>query len=559
MKLIHTLFKRNLLIFLFLISLISFSSLSVSKHNAVVVTRHHLATEVGSKILQDGGNAFDAAISVAFALAVVNPSAGNIGGGGFALLYDANKKTIESIDYRERAPIKAKEDMFLDENGNVIKGLSTSSFLASGIPGTVDGMYKIHKRYGSFPISKLISPAIDLAEKGFTLSKFQANYFNKNRDKFSKNPETKKIFVKKDMWKKGDLFKQKDLAKTLKRISNFGRDEFYLGETAKKIINYYKKNGGIFTQNDFLNYQSKFKPPLCTTFIDYDICSMSLPSSGGIVLSQSLNILENFDLTSYGHDSLEYNRLLTEAMRFSFADRSEFLGDADFNNFDISKITSKKYAKTLASIIKSSKSKVDIDSPGEYFNESEETTHFSIIDSNGNAVSNTYTLNTAYGSGIIAKGTGILMNNEMDDFSIKPGTPNVYGLIGSEANKIESKKSPLSSMSPTIVFKDSKPFLITGSQGGSMIINTVFQEILNTIEFNMELSESNEKSRIHYQWKPSVLFHEGLNKSLIDELSKNMKLMERKIGETQSISLENGKYQGWSDYRRPDGKKIELH
>ena len=559
MKLILTLFNRNLLIFLFLISLISFSSLSLSKHNAVVVTRHHLATEVGSKILQDGGNAFDAAISVAFALAVVNPSAGNIGGGGFALLYDANKKTIESIDYRERAPIKAKEDMFLDENGNVIKGLSTSSFLASGIPGTVDGMYKIHKKYGSFPISKLISPAIDFAEKGFILSKFQAEYFNKNRDKFSKNPETKKIFVKKDMWKKGDLFKQKDLAKTLKRISKFGRDEFYSGETAKKIISYFKKNGGIFTQNDFLNYQSTFKPPLCSTFIDYDICSMSLPSSGGIVLSQSLNILENFDLTSYDHDSLDYNRLLTEAMRFSFADRSEFLGDADFNNFDISRITSKKYAKTLASIIKSSKSKVDIDSPGEYFIESEETTHFSIIDSNGNAVSNTYTLNTAYGSGIIAKGTGILMNNEMDDFSIKPGFPNFFGLVGSDANKVESKKAPLSSMTPTIVLQEGKPFLITGSPGGSTIISTVLQLLLNVLIFDMEIDEASKAKRIHHQWKPDVLFIEN-EKYLkdIDELGFDTIYRER-IGETHSILFHKGRYEGFADLRRPDGKAISVH
>ena len=246
--------------------------------------RHHLASEVGSKILQDGGNAFDAAISVAFALADVNASAGNIGVGGFALLYDANKKTIESIDYRERAPIKAKENMFLDENGNVIKGLSTSSFLASGIPGTVDGMFKIHKKYGSLPIKKLISPAIDLAEKGFILSNFQAEYFNSNRDKFSKDSETSKVFVKENLWKKGDLFFQEDLAKTLKRISKFGRDEFYSGETAKKIINYFKKNGGIFTEKDFMSYQSSFKPSLCSTFFDFKVCSMSLPSQRTVQL-----------------------------------------------------------------------------------------------------------------------------------------------------------------------------------------------------------------------------------------------------------------------------------
>ena len=559
MKLILTLFNRNLLIFLFLISLISFSSLSLSKHNAVVVTRHHLATEVGSKILQDGGNAFDAAISVAFALAVVNPSAGNIGGGGFALLYDANKKTIESIDYRERAPIKAKEDMFLDENGNVIKGLSTSSFLSSGIPGTVDGMFKIHKKYGSLPIKKLISPAIDLAEKGFILSKFQAEYFNSNRDKFSKNPETKKVFVKENLWKKGDLFFQQDLAKTLKRISKFGRDEFYSGETAKKIINYFQKNGGIFTKKDFMSYQSSFKPSLCSTFFDFKVCSMSLPSSGGIVLSQALNILENFNLTAYEHDSLEYNRLLTEAMRFSFADRSEFLGDGDFNNFDVSRLTSKKYAKSLSTIIKNSESKILINTPGEYLNESEETTHFSIIDSKGNAVSNTYTLNTAYGSGIIAKGTGILMNNEMDDFSIKPGFPNFFGLVGSEANKVESKKAPLSSMTPTIVFQREKPYLITGSPGGSTIISTVLQLLLNILIFDMELDEASAAKRIHHQWKPDILFIEK---------DKNIKNINRigfdtvyreKIGESHSILLNKDNYEGFADLRRPDGRAISIY
>ena len=286
---------------------------------------------------------------------------------------------------------------------------------------------------------------------------------------------------------------------------------------------------------------------------------MSLPSSGGIVLSQSLNILENFDLTSYDHDSLEYNRLLTEAMRFSFADRSEFLGDADFNNFDISKITSKKYAKTLASIIKSSKSKVDIDSPGEYFFESEETTHFSIIDSNGNAVSNTYTLNTAYGSGIIAKGTGILMNNEMDDFSIKPGFPNFFGLVGSDANKVESKKAPLSSMTPTIVFQEGKPFLITGSPGGSTIISTVLQLLLNVLIFNMEIDEASKAKRIHHQWKPDVLFIEN-EKYLkdIDELGFDTIYRER-IGETHSILFHENRYEGFADLRRPDGKAISVH
>ena len=286
---------------------------------------------------------------------------------------------------------------------------------------------------------------------------------------------------------------------------------------------------------------------------------MSLPSSGGIVLSQSLNILENFNLNSYEHNSLEYNRLLTEAMRFSFADRSEFLGDANFNNFDIGRITSKKYAKSLSKIIEKSDSKIIIDTPGEYFDESEETTHFSIIDSRGNAVSNTYTLNTAYGSGIIAKGTGILMNNEMDDFSIKPGFPNFFGLIGSEANKVESKKAPLSSMTPTIVFKDEKPFLVTGSPGGSTIISSVLQLLLNIPIFDMEIDEASKAKRIHHQWKPDILFVEN-EKDLksIDKLGFDTIYRDR-IGETHTILLKKNKYEGFADLRRPDGKAISVH
>ena len=379
------------------------------------------------------------------------------------------------------------------------------------------------------------------------------------RDKFSKNSETKKVFVKKNLWKKGDIFYQEDLAKTLKRISKFGRDEFYSGETAKKIINYFQKNGGIFTKKDFMSYQSSFKPSLCSTFFDFKVCSMSLPSSGGIVLSQALNILENFNLTSYEHNSLEYNRLLTEAMRFSFADRSEFLGDGDFNNFDISRLTSKKYAKSLSTIIKNSEGKILINTPGEYFTESEETTHFSIIDSNGNAVSNTYTLNTAYGSGIIAKGTGILMNNEMDDFSIKPGFPNFFGLVGSDANKVESRKAPLSSMTPTIVLQEGKPFLITGSPGGSTIISTVLQLLLNVLIFDMDIDEASKAKRIHHQWKPDVLFIEN-EKYLkdIDEFGFDTIYRER-IGETHSILFHENRYEGFADLRRPDGKAISVH
>ena len=536
-----------------------FSSCSedLKYNNAVVVTRHHLATDIGAEILKNGGNAIDSAVAVAFALAVVNPSAGNLGGGGFMLYYDADDEKTYALDYRERAPQDATEKMFLNKEGDVMKGLSLNSYLASGIPGTVKGMFKAHNLFGSIPIENLIAPAIKTAKEGFILSNFQATNINKYKKKFLNGSDSESIFIKEGGFKEGDIFIQADLARSLELIQSKGQKVFYEGKLADQIVEDFTKNGGLISSEDLLNYKVYLKDPICGIYKEYDVCSMPLPSSGGVAIIQMLNIIENFELKNYSHNSLDYIVLLMKIMSFAYADRSKYLGDQEFFDAPVENLISKKYAEKISKKIKSSKElKVE---PGIYFYEGDQTTHFSIIDYEGNVVSNTYTLNTAYGSGIVAKGTGILMNNEMDDFSIKPGTPNVYGLIGSEANKIESKKSPLSSMSPTIVFKDSKPFLITGSQGGSMIINTVFQEILNLIEFNMELSESNKKSRIHYQWKPNVLFHEGLNKSLINELSKNVKLMERKIGETQSIALENEKYEGWSDYRRPDGKKIELH
>ncbi len=542
-----------------ILALLIFSSCSkdLKSNNAVVVTRHHLATEIGAEILKNGGNAIDSAVAVAFALAVVNPSAGNLGGGGFMLYYDADDEKTFALDYRERAPQNATEKMFLNKEGDVIKGLSLNSYLASGVPGTVKGMFKAHNLFGSIPIENLIAPAIKIAKDGFKLSNFQATNFNKYKKKFLNGSDSELIFIKEGGFKEGDIFIQADLAKSLELIQSRGQKVFYEGKLADQIVEDFAQNGGLISSEDLLTYKVYLKDPICGIYKEYDVCSMPLPSSGGVAIIQMLNIIENFDLKNYSHNSLEYIKLLMKIMSFAYADRSKYLGDQEFFDAPVENLISKKYAEKISKEIKSGKElKVE---PGIYFYEGDQTTHFSVIDFEGNVVSNTYTLNTAYGSGIVAKGTGILMNNEMDDFSIKPGTPNVYGLIGSEANKIESKKSPLSSMSPTIVFKDSRPFLITGSQGGSMIINTVLQEILNTIEFNMKLSESNEKSRIHYQWKPSVLLHEGLNKSLIDELSKNMKLIERKIGETQSILLENGKYQGWSDYRRPDGKKIELH
>ena len=543
----------------FVFLLVSSCSKEVKPNNAVVVTRHHLATDVGAEILEIGGNAVDSAVAIAFALAVVNPSAGNLGGGGFLLYYNADEKKTYALDYRERAPIAANENMFLDVDGNVIKNLSLNSYLAAGIPGTVKGMFSIHELFGSKSMDDLISPSVKLASEGFRLSAFQANNFNKYRKKFLNGSDSESIFINSDDkdFSAGDVFTQSDLAESLRLIKDKGQKAFYEGEIAEKIVSDFSDNGGLITSQDLQDYEVYFKEPICGDYKQYNVCSMPLPSSGGIAIIQMLNIIENFDLKNYSHNSLDYIKLLTKVMSFAYADRSEYLGDEDFFDVPKEKLISKKYAAEISKKIKSGE-KITVE-PGIYFYEGDQTTHFSVIDFDGNVVSNTYTLNTAYGSGIVAKGTGILMNNEMDDFSIKPGTPNAYGLIGSEANKIEAKKSPLSSMSPTIIFENSKPVLITGSQGGSMIINTVLQEILNVLEFDLKLSESNKKNRIHYQWKPDVLFYEDLDEKLIETLEKDFRLYQRNIGETQSIALENDEYKGWPDHRRPDGKKIELH
>ena len=543
----------------FVFLLVSSCSKEVKPNNAVVVTRHHLATDVGAEILEIGGNAVDSAVAIAFALAVVNPSAGNLGGGGFLLYYNADENKTYALDYRERAPIDANENMFLDADGNVIKNLSLNSYLAAGIPGTVKGMFTIHELFGSKSMDDLISPSVKLASEGFRLSDFQANNFNKYRKKFLNGSDSESIFINSDDkdFSAGDVFTQTDLAESLRLIKDKGQKAFYEGEIAEKIVSDFSENGGLITSQDLQDYEVYFKEPICGDYKQYNVCSMPLPSSGGIAIIQMLNIIENFDLKNYSHNSLDYIKLLTKVMSFAYADRSEYLGDEDFFDVPKEKLISKKYAAEISKKIKSGE-KITVE-PGIYFYEGDQTTHFSVIDFDGNVVSNTYTLNTAYGSGIVAKGTGILMNNEMDDFSIKPGTPNAYGLIGSEANKIEAKKSPLSSMSPTIIFENSKPVLITGSQGGSMIINTVLQEILNVLEFDLKLSESNKKNRIHYQWKPDVLFYEDLDEKLIEALEKDLRLYQRNIGETQSIALENDEYKGWPDHRRPDGKKIELH
>jgi len=550
-----TYISKYLVIAFFLILLLSYSSITRTESYAVA-SRHHLATDIGIKVLEEGGNAIDAAVAVAFALAVVNPSAGNLGGGGFMLIHLAEKKETFSIDYRERAPMKSYEKMFQDNDGKVIKDLSLNSILASGVPGTVSGMFYVSEKFGTIDIKSLIKPSINLAREGFALSDFQAKNLNKFKQKFSKNKEAKKIFTRPEGFSKGDILVQENLGKTLKRISQNGKEDFYSGETAKRISNFFEENGGILSFEDLRQYKLRILNPVCGSYRHYEICSMAPPSSGGIALVQILNILENINLSSLEHNSEEYLKILISAMDYAYKDRAEYLGDPDFYNVPQDFLTSKKYADKIFQKIQEKKSptKASVN-----LIEGEETTHFSILDKWGNVVSNTYTLNTAYGSGIIPTGTGILMNNEMDDFSSKPGYPNAYGLIGSDANKIEPKKTPLSSMSPVIVFHDKKPFLITGSPGGSTIITSVLQEILNVIDFQMSLEESSKKSRIHFQHLPDVLFHEQLDISLVKSLKKDKKLINRKLGEIHSILMKKDGIEAFSDERRPDGKASSVY
>ncbi len=541
--------KYSVIAFFIILLFSNFSYLKSESY--AVATRHHLATDIGMKVLENGGNAIDAAVAVAFALAVVNPSAGNLGGGGFMLIHLAETNQTLSIDYRERAPIKSFEKMFQNDSGKVIKGKSLNSILASGVPGTVAGMFYASEKFGKINIKSLIEPSIKLARYGFVLSDFQSKNLNKYKQKFSKNKDAKKIFTRPDGFNEGDILVQKNLADTLERISSNGKDEFYSGNTAKKISNYFQRNGGILSLKDLNEYELRVLKPVCGSYRDYKICSMAPPSSGGIALIQMLNILENINLSKLDHNSEEYIKILIAVMDFAYKDRAKYLGDPDFYEVPQDLLTSKKYADNIYQLIQREKlpEKEEVN-----VIEGEETTHFSIVDKWGNAVSNTYTLNTAYGSGIIPSETGILMNNEMDDFSSKPGYPNAYGLVGSEANKIEPKKTPLSSMSPVIVFQNKKPFLITGSPGGSTIITSVLQEILNVLDFQMSLEESSKKSRIHFQHLPDVLFHEKLEKSLIKSLETNKKLIKRKLGEIHSILLKNDSLEAFSDKRRPDGK-----
>lgn len=526
--------------------------------NGMVTTQHFIATKVGEKILNKGGNAYDAAIAVGFTLAVVLPRAGNIGGGGFMVMHDSPTNQNYSIDFREMAPAKSFTSMYLKEDGSFNdKKLSTFGYLASGVPGTVAGFWEVHQKFGSLDWELLLEDAIFYAENGFEITPYMGDILTKYKEKLSYFAPTKNIFMKHNPDFTGSTLIQKDLANTLKIIAKKGKDGFYKGEVAQNIASQMQKNGGLITQNDLEAYKPQWRKPLISDYRNNKIITMGPPSSGGVHVIQMLNILENYDLQELGHNTPEYINLLAEVMKFAYADRSKHLGDPDFFDVPVSEITNKQYAATIKNQIKLGES---IPSskilPGSFKdNESIETTHFSVADRNGNVVSSTYTLNSTFGSGVIIEGTGILMNNEMDDFSAAPGIPNQFGLLGSKANEIQPKKRPLSSMTPTIVMKNDQLFFTTGSPGGSRIISAVLQSILNIIDFDMDLKEANKAKRIHHQWQPDILQIEfSLNDDIKNELTKlnyNVKVINPATC-LQLIMKKNDIFYGYGDFRRPD-------
>lgn len=488
----------------------------VRARHGMVASTSEIASQVGADIMKRGGNAVDAAVAVGLALAVVWPAAGNIGGGGFMLIRLADGKS-EVVDYRERAPIAASRDMYLDKEGNIIKGASTVGYRAVGVPGTVAGMAMAEQRYGKLKWADVIEPAVRLAHDGFVLNYITARGIQHTSKLLSQFPDSNRIFLRNgNYYKEGEVLVQPELAATLTRLRDKGPEEFYNGETAKLIAKDIKTNGGLVTEEDLKEYQPTLRKPLVGSYRGYEIVTMPPPSSGGAVMLEELNMLEHYDLSSMGHNSSEYLHVLIEVMRRAFADRATYMGDTDFvKGVPITGITSKKYAadqiKTIDPINATPSSSIGAGKPTGY--ESPETTHYTVIDGEGNVVSNTYTLNNGFGSGATATGTGILLNDEMDDFTSKPGSPNMFGLLQSEANAIAPHKRPLSAMTPTIVLKDGKVYFAIGSPGGPTIISTVLQVILNVIDFKMNIQEAIDAPRVHHQWMPDYIMWEprGVN------------------------------------------------
>ncbi|MEO7801108.1 MAG: gamma-glutamyltransferase [Ginsengibacter sp.] len=531
----------------------------VNASKGVVVSAHPLASQAGLLILQKGGNAVDAAIATQLALAVVYPGAGNLGGGGFMVAHLANKKNI-ALDYRETAPAAASKDMYLDSAGNVQTNLSLDGHLAAGVPGTVAGLFTSMK-YAKLPFSTLIESAIRLAERGFAITSSQAKSFNSTKEDFVKFNTSKPAFVKEQHWNEGDTLIQIDLANTLKRIRDLGQKGFYEGETARLIVAEMQKGGGIISYDDLKNYKAKERTAIVFPYKNTTVVTMPLPSSGGIIIQQMLGMIEHRDLTAMKFQTTAAVQLMTEVERRAFADRAEFLGDEDFVKVPVKTLVSKAYLdERMKSFSASRAGKSDSIKGGIIPKESLQTTHLSVIDNNGNAVSVTTTLNNSYGSKTLVSGAGFLLNDEMDDFSVKPGVPNMYGAVGNEANAIAPGKRMLSSMTPTIVLKDDQPFVVAGTPGGTTIPTSVFQTIVNIVDFGLSTDDAVNKPKFHHQWLPDELYIEtGFPENVAKELeAMGYKLKHiAAIGRTEVIKVSPAKagkpkFEGVADNRGDD-------
>lgn len=546
----------------------------VVSDSGMVVSQEALASRVGADILARGGNAIDAAVATGFALAVTLPQAGNIGGGGFMMIYLADEKRTLALDYREMAPLSAHRDLFLGDDGKVDQNKARYSRYSAGVPGTVAGLIHALNTYGTLSLQEVLKPAIKLAKDGIRVTRPLAFSLARAEQRLKKSPASTDYYFLPDgsPLPEGYVWQQNDLASTLKQIASTNGEAFYKGAIAKQIVaEMQHQNGGeledrrgLISLEDLANYTVVEREAVTGSYRGYDIAAMPPPSSGGVHLVQMLNILEGWKLKPLGHNSADYLHRLIESMRRAYADRSEYLGDPDFNSVPVAELTNKHYAKKLRAEIDLQKAtRSSAVKPGlELPNESPQTTHYSVWDKEGNVVSNTYTLNFSYGSGIAVSGAGFLLNNEMDDFSSKLGVPNAYGLVGGEANAIEPRKRPLSSMTPVIVFKDGKPVLTTGSPGGSTIINTVLQTVLNVVDFDMNIAEAAAQPRIHHQWLPDLVFYEAdINvdtRKRLKAMGHVLKSSPRVIGRTQTISSDGKTIYGANDTRWPGGEAAGL-